>query len=263
MANKYLAREDAPFGSEIWQTLDAAMIAAAKSELVGRRLLHVQGPFGLGLKAVPLQDEELETGLVSSPMLPVHWIQKTFTLGIRDLSHYEQQAITLNTSVVENTAIACAQREDYMIFHGAAGVPGLLNVEGRHELSLSDWTEVGTAANDLIQALTKLDGAGFHGPYTLALSPSRYNLLLRRYPRGNQSEIEHVRTMVTDGVFKAPILESGGVLLASERRYASLILGQDLTIGFIGPVGDKIEFSMSESLTLRIRHPEAICVLGE
>ncbi len=263
MANKYLAREDAPFGSEIWQTLDAAMIAAAKSELVGRRLLHVQGPFGLGLKAVPLQDEELESGLVSSPMLPVHWIQKTFALGVRDLSHYEREALTLNTSVVENTAIACARREDFMIFNGAAGVPGLLNVEGRHELSLSDWSDVGTAANDLIQALTKLDGAGFHGPYALALAPSRYNLLLRRYPRGNQSEIEHVRTMVTDGVFKAPILKSGGVLLASERRYASLILGQDLTIGFIGPVGDKIEFSMSESLTLRIRHPEAICVLEE
>ena len=31
MANKYLAREDAPFGAEIWGVLDAAMKQAAES----------------------------------------------------------------------------------------------------------------------------------------------------------------------------------------------------------------------------------------
>jgi len=73
--------------------------------------------------------------------------------------------------------------------------------------------------------------------------------------------MEHVKTMVTEGVFKAPILESGGVLLTSGRQYASIVLGQDMTIGFIGPAGDRIEFSISESLTLRILQPKAICVL--
>nr|HID14514.1 hypothetical protein [Anaerolineae bacterium] len=53
--------------------------------------------------------------------------------------------------------------------------------------------------------MTILDGAGFHGPYCLALAPDRYNLLLRRYPQGTVSELEHVKTMVTDGVFKAPL----------------------------------------------------------
>ena len=36
--------------------------------------------------------------------------------------------------------------------------------------------------------LTKLDAAGFHGPYSLALAPAQYNLLLRRYPQGDGSE---------------------------------------------------------------------------
>jgi uncharacterized linocin/CFP29 family protein len=58
MANKYLARDDAPFGSEIWEILDKTMVEAAKSQLTGRRLLHIEGPYGVGLKAIPLQDTE-------------------------------------------------------------------------------------------------------------------------------------------------------------------------------------------------------------
>ncbi|MBM4465673.1 MAG: bacteriocin [Chloroflexi bacterium] len=263
MANKYLAREDAPFGSETWEVLDAAMMEAAKSQLVGRRLLHIEGPFGLGLKVVPWRDVEVESGLRVSEFLPVMLIQKTFTLGVRDLASYERDGIALDTSAVREAAIECAWLEDGLIFNGAPPIPGLLTVEEANVLELSPWDEVGTAAEDIIKALTILDGAGFHGPYTLALAPGRYNLLFRRYPRGNYSEMEHVKAMVAEGVFKAPILESGGVLLASGRQFASIVLGQDMTIGFIGPTGDKLEFSISESLAPLIRRPQASCVLKE
>jgi uncharacterized linocin/CFP29 family protein len=261
MANKYLAREDAPFGPDTWKVLDSVMMEAAKSQMVGRRLLHIEGPFGLGLKAVPLQDIETESGLIVSEFLPVLLIQKTFALGVRDLASYEREGIVLDTSAVAEAAIECARLEDGLIFNGMPPAPGLLTVEGSNELKLSPWDEVGTAAEDIIKALTILDNAGFHGPYSLALAPSRYNLLFRRYPRGNFSEMEHVKAMVTGGVFKAPILESGGVLLASGRQFASIVLGQDMTIGFIGPTGEEIEFSISESLAPLIRQPQAICVL--
>lgn len=261
MANKYLAREDAPFGAETWGVLDAAMMEAAKSQLVGRRLLHIEGPFGLGLKIVPLQDVEIEPGLTASEFLPLAMIQKTFTLGVRDLASYEREGIAPNTSAVAEAAIECARLEDSLIFNGMPPLPGLLTVEGSNELELSSWDEVGAAAEDVIKAVTILDGAGFHGPYSLALAPSRYNLLFRRYPRGNFSEMEHVKAMVTEGVFKAPILDSGGVLLASGRQFASIVLGQDMTIGFIGPAGEEIEFSISESLAPLIRQPQAVCIM--
>jgi uncharacterized linocin/CFP29 family protein len=241
--------------------LDATMMEAAKSQLVGRRLLHIEGPFGLGLKVVSLQDVEIEPGLIASEFLPVLMIQKTFTLGVRDLASYEREGIALDTSAVREAAIECARLEDSLIFNGAPPMPGLLTVEGSNELKLSTWDEVGTAAGDIIQVMTTLDGAGFHGPYCLALAPSRYNLLFRRYPQGNFSEMEHVKTMVTEGVFKTPILESGGVLLASGRQFASIVLGQDMTIGFIGPAEEKLEFSISESLVPFIRQPQAICIL--
>ena len=169
----------------------------------------------------------------------------------------------LDTSPVAQAALACARIEDDLIFRGAPHMPGLLTVPGASELTLSSWDDVGAAADDIIQAITTLDGAGFHGPYCMALAPDRYNLLLRRYPQGNASEMEHVKTMVTEGIFKAPILQSGGVLLASGRRYASIVLGQDMTIGFIGPAGEGIEFSITESLALRIQQPQAVCTLKD
>ena len=263
MANKYLARDDAPFGSETWKVLDDTMVDVAKSQLVGRRLLHIEGPYGIGLKVVPLGDVKSESGLTVSEVLPVAMIQQTFSLAMRDLASHERDGLGFDTSPVVEAALESARLEDELVLHGTSQMPGLLTAAGSNELKLSGWGEVGTAAEDIIKAVTTLDEAGFHGPYSLALAPARYNLLFRRYTRGNFSEIEHVRTIVTAGVFKAPILEKGGVLLASGRQHGSIVLGQDMAIGYIGPAGDELEFSITESLAVRIRQPQAICVLKE
>ena len=263
MANKYLAREDAPSGSEVWNALDEAMVEAAKGLLVGRRVLELEGPYGLGLKSVPLKDETTESGLISGKTLPLILIQEGFDLAARDLANFEMQGLTLDRSGVADAALSVAEREDDLIFNGSdeLEVPGLMTVEGAKSMELSDWSDVGAAANDLIQAVTTLDEAGFHGPYTLALAPARYNMLFRRYERGNFSEMEHVKTLVTDGVYKAPALEAGGVLLSTGRQYASIVMGQDMTVGFIGPEGDRVAFTISESLVPRLRRPNSICVL--
>jgi uncharacterized linocin/CFP29 family protein len=241
--------------------LDNVMIETAKQRLAGRRLLDVEGPLGLGTKGIPLQDTTTEDGTVSSQFLPLHMIREVFTLGIRDLAHYEQAALPFNAQAVAEAALEVARQEDTLIFYGAPGVDGLMTAEGANRVGLSDWGEVGTAMDDLINAVNTLDTAGFYGPYTLALAPARYNLLFRRYQNGNMSEIEHVRTLVTDGIVKAPILEEGGVLVAAARPYASIVLGQDMTIGFIGPAEDQMEFFISESLALRLLRPQAVCVL--
>lgn len=261
MTNKYLAREDAPFGSEIWGKLDTAMVQAVKQQLSGRRLLEIEGPFGFGLKSIPLADVQSDDGLKFSQTQPLVWIKRDFELGTRDLANYEREKISLNVTPVMEAARACAELEDKLIFEGTDDAPGLLTADGTQSLALSAWDEVGAAGSDLIKAITMLDDAGYHGPYTLALAPKNYNLLLRLYERGNRSELEHVKMMVTDGIVKAPVLESGGVLMASGRQYASIVLGQDLSLGFIGPAGDKVEFFLTESVALRVRVPEAICVL--
>lgn len=261
MPNKYLGREGAPFGDDVWSALDDAMIQAAKSQLAGRRLLPVEGPYGLGVKAIPLPDEEVAAGTAIGKYLPLVLLYETFTLPVRDLAASEHQPLALNLQPVVQAAIACAQREDRLIFYGAAGQPGLLTASGVQKVTLSNWGEADTVMDDLIRAVTILDEAGFHGPYALGLAPARYNLLFRRYPNGPMTVMEHVRQLVTGGIVKVPALKDGGVLLAVGQQFASIVLGQDMNVGFIGPRDHLLEFSVSETIALYLRQPASVCVL--
>jgi uncharacterized linocin/CFP29 family protein len=259
MSHHFLGREDAPVAEGTWNAIDTVVTETAKSVLSGRKLLQVEGPFGFGLKAVPLGDVE-KGGVVVSGMLPLVSVSRSFSLGKRDIASYERDNLPVNWEKVAMAAIESAKEEDSIIFRGTGQVQGLLNTKGSGSVSLSSWNTIGKAADDLIKAVTHLDEAGFHGPYSLALGPARYNLLLRRYPQGG-TELEHMQTIVGDGVIKAPVLEDGGVLIASGKQYASVIIGQDLKAGFIGPTLENLDFSLSESLALMVRAPKAICVL--
>ncbi|MCE5197419.1 MAG: family 1 encapsulin nanocompartment shell protein [Armatimonadota bacterium] len=266
MANKYMGREDFAGGEAIWSKLDEIVIASARSQLSGRRILDVEGPYGLGLKSVPLSDKMVsETGvkLISGGVLPVPLIETTFSIGARDLAAFEETGFSLDTESIARAAMAVAAAEDQLIFEGNKdiGVQGLLTAAGTQSVKVGNWGDVGTAANDIIGALNALDTAGFHGPYLLALSPDLYNLLFRLYPQGYQIEMQHVMGIVGSQPVKAPGIKKGGVLLATGKQFASIIIGQDLTTGFVGPENADFMFKISESLVPRIRVPASVCVL--
>jgi len=268
MTNKYLHRDDAPFGEKVWNRIDEIVVAAAKSQLSGWRILHIDGPFGLELKNLPGTDRQLGEGgegvtISASVPVPVVELHAAFKLPVRDVATFESTDLPFQAEGIAKAALACAQAEDNLIFNGskAAGMTGLLSAKGTESHQLQSWDEIGRAADDLIRAITKLDAAGFHGPYAAALSPNLYNLLYRRYHQGNATEIEHVSQIITDGLVKAPVLKSGGVLIATGRQYASIVLGQDLAASFVGPDDREYEFAISESLALRLVVPESICIL--
>jgi uncharacterized linocin/CFP29 family protein len=261
MVADYLGREDAPLGPAAWDLIDSAMVESARGMLAGRRLLGISGPFGLGLKAVPLADGKGRKGFITSDFLPVPLLQVTFCLGKRDLAAFERDRVAFDLCAVSTAACACATAEDTLVFQGGPGVPGLLSAKGSASVKLTAWEAPGAAADEIIGAVTALDDGGFHGPYTLGLAPARYNLLFRRYPQGEGTELDHLRGIVTGGIVKAPALGDGGVLLASGKQYAEIVLGQDMTVGFIGPAEENLEFSISESLVPLIHIPGAVCVL--
>ncbi|WML67669.1 MAG: hypothetical protein METHP_01215 [Methanoregula sp. SKADARSKE-2] len=261
MESSFFGRNEAPIAPETWAVIDNTMIGAAKSQLAGRRLLTIEGPFGFGLKVIPVGDVEMGEGVAGSNFVPVTRIEQSFRLGKRDLAAFERDHVTLDTGAVACAAIRCAALEEKIIFSGLPGIPGLMSSECSSSQTLTKWEKIGTAADQIIDAVTKLDDAGFHGPYCMALAPAQYNLLYRRFPQGDGTELDHLRGIVTDGVVKAPALKKGGVLLASGQQYASLVIGQDMTVGCNGPSGDSLDFFVTESLALLIKAPEAICVL--
>jgi uncharacterized linocin/CFP29 family protein len=42
----------APFGAELWGTIEEAAVSAAREMLSARRILKVEGPHGLGLTTI-------------------------------------------------------------------------------------------------------------------------------------------------------------------------------------------------------------------
>jgi uncharacterized linocin/CFP29 family protein len=242
-------------------SLDTCMVSVAKGQLAGRRLIGIEGPFGFGLKGVPLGDYELAKGVAGSGYLSLTEIKSGFCLKKRDLATFEAGTPYLDTNPLVSATLNIAAMEDQVVFEGMYGCTGLTNTEGTNSHSISKWEKVGTAAEQVISAVTTLDDAGFHGPYSMALAPSLYNLLLRRYPQGDGTELDHIQGIVTDGVIKAPALKKGGVLMASGTGFTSIVIGQDMCIGYVGPSEDGLDFYIIESLALLIREPRATCVL--
>ncbi len=269
MSEKFLHRDDAPFTISVWDAIDHAAKNAAAAQMSARRLLHLEGPLGFGLKAIPgpeseiAQESDEELTVSVSPVIPVALISASFSMAARDIDAFERDGFQMDLRNAVDAARKCAAKEDQLLFYGskALGGSGLLNAKGVQQYELQEWKEPGAAVEDVIAAVSRLDAAGFHGPFSLALSPGLYNQLFRRYPQGNTLEIEHLKELVTDGIVKAPSVKSGGVLIAPGRQYASIVLGQDLLTGFEGPEGRTYAFFISESVALRISAPESICVL--
>ena len=131
----------------------------------------------------------------------------------------ERDRLFLDADPVACAAMACAAKEDeHHLQRDPGHSRGSSEPKALPRSPLAKWDKVGAAADQIISAVTKLDDAGFHGPYCMGLAPAQYNLLLRRYPQGDGTELDHIRTILGGDVVKAPVLKKGGVLLASGRQ---------------------------------------------
>lgn len=256
----------APFGAEILTKIESAAVAAAREILTGRRILEVEGPYGLGLTTVEVGNDDLcrppgpdEASAVVSTAVSVPMMYRRFSLSKRRLAAYQHMGQPVNLRPVEDAAQAVAQREEEFIYRGQPSfhLPGLLTAEGRNTLQGGDWNNVDQVLEDVIAAVNILDSKGYRGPYGLALAPALYNNLFRRYAGTDLLQIEHLKRLCTRGIVKAAI--EGGVLVAPD--VGSIVLGQDLQVSYLGPDAAHENFTVSESLVLKIESPDAICTI--
>lgn len=262
----YLNRGQAPFSASIWQMIDEAAVAAARDRLTGRRFLDVEGPFGVGLLTIEVGNDEFcrqpsqeEAGAILGRALSVPMLRRSFRLSIRRVAAHLENGQPLDVAAIQDAAEAIADREEEFIYQGQSdfGLPGLLTSEGRHHQDGGDWADINRALEDVLAAVTRLDDAGYRGPYALALSPSLYNGLFRLYPGTDILQLEHLRRLCTKGIYKAPI--EGGALV--DPRVGVLIIGQDLRAGYEAQDGVHYQLYLTESAVLRIDDPRAICTI--
>src|SRR5260221_3129624 len=263
----YLHRSQADLPASLWQTIDEAAVKAARDKLTGRRFLDLEGPFGPGLSWIEVgnddycrQPAEDEAGAVMGRAISVPMLRKSFRLSIRRVAGHLENGQPLDLKPAEDAAEAVAGREEDFIYRGQPDrqLAGLLTQEGRIHIDGGDWSGVERALADVLAAVTKLDEAGYRGPYSLALAPALYNCLFRLYPGTDIMQLQHLCRLCTRGIYKAAI--EGGVLV--DPRLGALIVGQDLRAGYLNHAGVHYHLFLSESIVLRIDEPPAICTIS-
>jgi uncharacterized linocin/CFP29 family protein len=277
----YLAREDAPLTAGEWAAVDATVVDTARRMLVGRRILQVTGPLGVGIQDIDfnvfaadgmamvsaLGDEEDPHPIV--PLRRVHaqvpMLYKDFTLFWRDLETARRVGMPIDAGAAAAAAAFVAMREDDLILNGDDGASqqGLLTANGAHAVDAGSWGEAGSAFRAVAAAVQTLLADGFYPPYAVVLNPVTYAQVQRVYANSGVLEVQHIRELAQGGVFQTQAIRHlPGLVYALGPQNADLAIAQDLITAYLGPVGMNHPFRVFETLVLRIKRPGAICVLN-
>lgn len=272
-------RQEAPLSESEWEQIDNTVVAVARRMLVGRRFLDVFGPLGAGLQDVdynvygPMGEATIslmgeEDANPIQPLRRTHehlpMVMKDFVLFWRDLETSRRLGTPLDTGAAAAAAAFVAQKEDEFLFNGntSFGFQGLLTVTGAHAIDTGDWTEAGSAFRSVAAAVQTLLADGFYPPYSVVVNPVAYAQMQRVYECSGVLEIQHVRELVQGGVYQTQAIHDlPGVVISLGPQNLDLAIGQDITTAYLGAEGLNHPFRVFETLALRIKRPQALCIL--
>ncbi len=274
-----LDRNSSPLTGEEWNRLDEAVVATVSSKLVGRRMIEVLGPLGPGVYAMPytifsgqkpagidmmgdksdliVEADRRET--INFPML-----YKDFKICWRDVEADRHLGIPLDVSTAAVAAGDVAYQEDQLIFNGHKGLghKGLLNVEGRLTVKISDWKEGGVPLADVVKAVGALGEAGNYGPYAMAVSPVLYGQMVRNYGSTGMLELDQVKALLRGNVYPCSALKGQkGVIITTGMQNLNLAIGQDLITSYTGSENMNQILRVFETIALLIRRADSICTI--
>jgi len=278
----FLQRDQAPLTEEEWEQIDRAVIETAKNSLIGRRFMPVVGPIGAGHQVIsydvlygiepgvcevrPGQEykvcEPIRTGVRKH--VPIPTLYKDFVISWRDLEYWRQFNLPIDTTNACAAAYSLALAEDTLILFGSKelGIEGLMTAEGINTAKLSDWSEVGSAFNDVVAGISKLVEKGFYGNYYLLVNPKRYFLLNRIHDNTGLLELEQIKKVVKE-VYQTPIIPEDKVLLVSASpANFDLVIALDITVAFVETTNMNHTFRVMEMVVPRIKRPESILVMS-
>jgi uncharacterized linocin/CFP29 family protein len=255
----YLMRDDSHLTKGQWREIDAKVIAAARSVLVGRHVLGLYGPLGAGVRSVELEDAT--GGKVRPVEVPV--LSTDFTLAWRDLQEAERLSVPLSLSKVTAAASSVALQEDKLVFLGndELGVRGLVGTPGAKTVKIRDWSQGENAFADTSEGLEHMLDAHTYGRTALVVSSDLYVALQRIQPGTGMLESQRVSALLDGGVLRTPVLpKSTAVLLSAGEQNMDLVIGQDLITGFLGSSDLNLDFRVLETVLPRVKNPDAVVV---
>ena len=145
-------------------------------------------------------------------------------------------------------------------FHGyaAAGIQGIRQGTSNPVLTLP--SSVKGYPGVVAQAVSQLRLAGVNGPYTLLLGTEPYTAIGGATDDG-YPVLQHIQRLVDGKIIWAPAIE-GGVVLTTRGGDFQLIIGQDLSIGYLSHTESNVTLYLQASFTFRLLTTEAAVALS-
>lgn len=259
--NRWLA----PVTEAAWTEIAEEARRTFRRNSAARRVVDVTGPLGLATAAVNTGHqrpvEAPAPGIIANvrEVAPLTELRVPFTVSRAAVEDVLRGAKDSEWQPVKDAATALAHAEDLAVFQGyeAAGIRGLL------PSSSNETVVVPTDPRELPEAvahgLTELRLAGVEGPYALVLDAGLHTEASETRDHGYpiRSQLEQ---MVGQVVW-APALE-GAYLLSTRGGDFEMVLGQDVSIGYLGHDAESIELYLQESFTFLTYTDEASVVLA-
>lgn len=264
----HLHRELAPISEAAWGEIDDEARRSLRHFLTARKLVDLAGPHGwdhsaLGLGRVadaaggPAEGVESRIRLVQ----PLAELRTPFTLERSEIDSVDRGAPDADWDPVVDAARRAALAEDRLVFGGfpAAGVRGIVETTPHDPVPIN--TDYDHYPNYVASAVETLKRGGVSGPYALALGPRCYTGVIETTEHGGYPVLEHLRLIVEGPVVWAPAVD-GAVLISQRGDDFELMLGQDLSIGYLDHDADRVRLYIEESITFRAASPEAAVALA-
>lgn len=260
-----LHRELAPISEAAWDDLEEEARRTFKRHVAARRIVDVPEAGGSGLAGVntghldPIAapGEDVVAHLRRSQ--PVVELRVPFTVDRGEVDLVERGAKDADWQPVKDAARRIAFTEDRAVFEGyaAAGVTGIRASASNPPLTLP--ADVRDYPNAVSQAISALRLAGVGGPYTLALSADAYTAVNETSHYGYPIHA-HLARLLDGEIVWAPAID-GAFLLSTRGGDFELLIGQDVSIGYLSHDDTSVRLYFQETLTFLVHTAEAAVAL--
>jgi uncharacterized linocin/CFP29 family protein len=264
----HLHRELAPIDEAAWGQIELEARRSLRHFLTARKLVDFSGPHGwdhsaLGLGRVADSADGPADGVESSIRLvqPLAELRTPFTLEREEIDAVERGAPDADMDPVVDAARRAALAEDRLVFRGfpAAGVRGIAETTPHDPVTID--TDYSRYPNYVAIAVETLKRAGVAGPYAIALGPRCYTGVIETTEHGGYPVLEHLRMIAEGPVLWAPAVD-GALVLSLRGEDFELVVGQDLSVGYLDHDAERVRLYLEESVTFRAASPEAAVALA-
>lgn len=243
-------RDLAPITNNSWKEIDERTTEVLKSYLSARKVVRVNGPFGLDFNAITegrLENivDEGELCYGNYKVLPLTESRIEFEMDRWELDNIERGARDIDYEPLEKAAEKIALFEEKVVFETLE--------------KFSKEIPLGKDFESIMDAISKgiiqLRKAYQKGPFNLVVNEEVYMRILSAnssYPLE-----ERIEELIGGKIIFNHVID-GAYLLPHNHEDLELTIGQDFTVGYQSHTEKTVRFFITESFTFRVLDPSLI-----